>query len=172
MNAECFGTPVIHHSSFIIQNSLPAIQAAASPARRSPATLPCVRGSGRFRRECRGFALRSRTTGINARASSGGAASMKLGRRPLRQSPSSVNWLTTNIAPPASASERFIFPASSSNTRSSTIFCAICLASSSLSPTATPNSTKRPRFDLADRFAGDRHCGAADTLDDRHAWGI
>ena len=43
------------------------------------------------------------------RPTSGGAAASKLGRRPLRQSPRSVNWLTTNIAPSTSLSERFIF---------------------------------------------------------------
>ena len=53
-------------------------------------------------------------------ASSGGAASAKLGRRPLRQSPQSVNWLTTSISPPISASDRFIFPCSSSKIRSVT----------------------------------------------------
>ena len=42
---------------------------------------------------------------------------MKLGRRPFRASPYSVNWLTTMQAARCPAGERFIFPASSSKMR-------------------------------------------------------
>src|SRR5213082_257592 len=44
-------------------------------------------------------------------ATSGGPASMKLGRRPLPASPYSVNFDTTSTPPCTSASARFILPA-------------------------------------------------------------
>ncbi len=75
--------------------------------------------------------LRSASTSRSA--SSGGPASVKAGRRPRRQSASSVNWLTTNAEPPMSISERFILPCSSSKTRSSAVLLASQRASASLS---------------------------------------
>ena len=42
----------------------------------------------------------------------------------MRQSPYSVNWLTARISPPTCATERFIFPSSSSNILSATVFRA------------------------------------------------
>ena len=50
------------------------------------------------------------------------AGDARKGRRPFRTSPHSVNWETKSTAPPASPTERFIFPASSGNTRRSRIF--------------------------------------------------
>ncbi len=58
--------------------------------------------------QLRGLASSLLTLGA-ALSFAGGAAAVKSGRRPLRQSPKSVNWLTINIAPPTSASARFIF---------------------------------------------------------------
>ena len=77
-------------------------------------------------------------------ASSGSAAATKLGRRPFRQSPNSVNWLTTSIPPPTSANERFIFPSGSSKIRSPAIFSAKYFALASSSPCSTPSKTTRP----------------------------
>ena len=74
-------------------------------------------------------------------ASSGRAAAMKLGRRPWRASPSSVNWETSRIAPPTSSTERFILPSSSTNTRNPASLSAHRRASASVSPTSAPTST-------------------------------
>src|SRR5512146_643102 len=78
-------------------------------------------------------------------ATSGGAAAMKLGRRPLWASPYSVNWETTSTpAPPSSSSPRFILPASSAKSRSDRIFSAIQASVSSVSVGANPASTTNP----------------------------
>src|SRR5438105_9903804 len=77
-------------------------------------------------------------------ATSGGAASMKLGRRPLLASPYSVNCDTTSTAPPTSASARFIFPSASPNSRSPRILSAIQARRSSVSVGAKPARTKNP----------------------------
>ena len=80
----------------------------------------------------------------NCSASSGVAAATKLGRRPFRQSPKSVNWLTTSMDPPVSTSERFILSWLSSKIRNLTILSASCFTSCSVSPCATPNNTTKP----------------------------
>jgi D-tyrosyl-tRNA(Tyr) deacylase len=54
---------------------------------------------------------------LAADTASGGAALVKLGRRPLLVSAARVNWLTSSRPPPVAASDRFILPAPSSNTR-------------------------------------------------------
>src|SRR5437762_2895929 len=77
-------------------------------------------------------------------ATSGGAASMKLGRRPLLASPYSVNCDTTSTAPPTSASARFIFPSASPNSRSPRILSAVQARRSSVSVGAKPARTKNP----------------------------
>ena len=77
-------------------------------------------------------------------AASGLAAAMKLGRRPFRQSPNSVNWLTASRLPPISANERFIFPSSSGKIRKPTIFSARYSASPGPSSSPTPNRTSSP----------------------------
>src|SRR2546425_9506134 len=77
-------------------------------------------------------------------ASAGGAASTKLGRRPLWGSPYRVNCDTTSSAPPTSSSARFIFPAVSPNTRSVRIFSAIHSSVGSVSVGANPASTTNP----------------------------
>src|SRR5204863_2783270 len=77
-------------------------------------------------------------------ATSGGAASMKLGRRPLLESPYRVNCDTTSNAPPTSASARFIFPWASPNTRSPRIFSAIQARLASPSDGANPARTRNP----------------------------
>ena len=69
---------------------------------------------------------------------SGAAASEKPGRRPLRQSPSSVNWLITSADAAASNTDKLNFPASSEKIRRLAAFSASCSASASVSPPATP----------------------------------
>src|SRR6266571_3341945 len=77
-------------------------------------------------------------------ATSGGAASTKLGRRPFCTSPYSVNCETTSTAPPTSASARFIFPSASPNTRRPSTLSAIQARLSSVSAEANPASTTNP----------------------------
>src|SRR5205823_10097470 len=77
-------------------------------------------------------------------ATSGGAASMKLGRRPLPASPYSVNCDTTSTPPCTSASARFILPAGSLNNRNPRILSAIQERRSSVSSGAKPASTRNP----------------------------
>ena len=50
-------------------------------------------------------------------ASAGAAAVLNPGHMPLRVSAARVNWLTSNRPPAVSASERFIRPSASANTR-------------------------------------------------------
>src|SRR5205807_8410796 len=80
----------------------------------------------------------------NGTASSGGAASMKLGRRPFCTSPYSVNWDTTNTAPCTSASARFILPSASPNTRRPSSLSAIQASVSPVSEGANPARTRNP----------------------------
>src|SRR5881394_822325 len=93
-------------------------------------------------------APRSRSSATNRSykgiATSGGAASMKLGRRPLPASPYSVNCDTTSTAPCTSASARFILPAGSLNKRNPRILSAIQERRSSVSSGANPASTRNP----------------------------
>src|SRR5207248_596922 len=77
-------------------------------------------------------------------ASSGGAASMKLGRRPFCTSPYSVNWDTTSTAPCTSASARFILPSASPNTRRPSSLSAIQASVSPVSEGANPARTRNP----------------------------
>src|SRR5690606_13840657 len=70
---------------------------------------------------------------------------MKLGRRPFRASPYSVNWLTTSSPPPTSSSPRFIFPSASGNNLRPTTFSAIQRSFSSVSSARKPTSSKKPR---------------------------
>src|SRR6266478_5011824 len=69
---------------------------------------------------------RTRLTNVSysVRAISGRAASSNDGLFPLRTSPYSVNCDTTKTAPPTSATDLFILPASSSKIRSPTILSA------------------------------------------------
>ena len=62
-----------------------------------------------------------------------------------RVSPYNVNWLTTRTSAPRSLADRFITPASSSNTRRFHSLRAIHSASASVSSWVTPTSTQRPR---------------------------
>ena len=87
------------------------------------------------------------------------------GRRPWRQSPNSVNWLTTSIAPPTSASGKVHFPWLSSKIRRPAIFSANCRASASVSPCGDAQQDEHARPDLAADLAGHGDRGAADTLD-------
>src|SRR2546430_7211896 len=93
-------------------------------------------------------APRSRSSATNRSysgiATSGGAASMKLGRRPLPASPYSVNCDTTSTPPCTSASARFILPAGSLNKRNPRILSAIQGRRSSVSAGADPASTRNP----------------------------
>src|SRR5690606_8715968 len=70
---------------------------------------------------------------------------MKLGRRPFRASPYSVNWLTTSSPPPTSSSPRFILPSASGNNRRPITFSAIQRSFSSVSSARKPTSSKKPR---------------------------
>src|SRR6266540_3151484 len=79
-----------------------------------------------------------------AAATSGGAASVKLGRRPLRASPYSVNWETTRTAPRTWARSRFILPSASPKSRKPRIFSAIQSRATSESVGANPASTRNP----------------------------
>src|SRR5256885_3725072 len=93
-------------------------------------------------------APRSRISATNrsysGMASSGAAASTKLGRRPFVASPYSVNCETTSTAPPTSASARFILPAASPNTRRPSSLSAIHASVSSTSVGANPARTRNP----------------------------
>src|SRR5881392_290174 len=80
----------------------------------------------------------------NGTASSGGAASMKLGRRPFCTSPYRVNWDTTSTAPCTSASARFILPSASPNTRRPSSLSAIQASVSAVSEGANPARTRNP----------------------------
>src|SRR5437667_894663 len=80
----------------------------------------------------------------NGTASSGGAASMKLGRRPFCTSPYSVNWDTTSTAPCTSASARFILPSASPNTRRPSSLSAIQASVSPVSEGENPARTRNP----------------------------
>src|SRR5882724_5489923 len=77
-------------------------------------------------------------------ASSGGAASTKLGRRPFFTSPYSVNCDTASTPPPTSARARFILPSASPNTRRPSSLSAIQARVPSLSVRAKPARTKNP----------------------------
>src|SRR2546421_820389 len=77
-------------------------------------------------------------------ASSGGAASAKLGRLPFAVSARSVNWETTSASPPVSSTLRSNRPAASGKTRSRVTFPARRAASSPASPRPTPRRTHRP----------------------------
>ena len=78
-------------------------------------------------------------------ALSGRAAASKPGRFPFCASPYRVNCETTRIPPPTSATDRFIFPASSSKIRSLTIFSAIQATAALSSPWPKPANTSSPR---------------------------
>jgi len=86
----------------------------------------------------------SRKRSYRGMAVSGRAASTKLGRRPLRASPYSVNCETTRRAPSTSARERFIFPSSSGKTRSPTTLSAIQASASPVSPSVNPTRRRSP----------------------------
>src|SRR5271157_2307800 len=77
-------------------------------------------------------------------ATSGGAASEKEGRRPLRASPYRVNCETTRADPPTSSRDRLNLPAESSKMRSVAIFSARKRAWSSLSWRPMPSRMTRP----------------------------
>ena len=82
---------------------------------------------------------------IMARACSGGAARVKLGRRPFSMRLAvRVNWETTRIAPPTSRRDRFIFPRSSLKMRRTGIRRAQCRRRSSVSPCSMQARTRRP----------------------------
>ena len=139
---------------------------AASPGRRwSDSTCMCWRNRPVATRTPCCVATRRRTSHTATSASSGAAAATKLGRRPLRQSPSSVNWLTTSIAPPTSASARFILPSLVvEDPQPDDLVGQLTAASSAVSSAATPNSTTSPRTDLAADFVVDGDLGLADAL--------
>jgi len=63
---------------------------------------------------------------------------------PLEVSAISVNWETTSASPPVSSSERANFPSSSWKIRRRAILPARRVASSSVSPSATPRRASRP----------------------------
>ena len=88
-----------------------------APRSRSTVTTCCTRGS----------------------ATGPGAAAFQVGRRPLRVSPYSVNWLMTSSGAPVSAADR-----SPSRIRSSCTLAASRAALSSVSAWVTPTSTHRP----------------------------
>ena len=79
-----------------------------------------------------------------ASACPGGAASVKLGRRPFLVSAMRVNWLTTRSSPPVSSAERLNLPSSSGKMRRFRVLSARYAASRSVSEQATPRSTTRP----------------------------
>src|SRR5882762_6677568 len=93
-------------------------------------------------------APRSRSSATNrsysGTASSGGAASTKLGRRPFFTSPYSVNCDTTSTPPPTSLRARFILPSASPNTRRPSSLSAIQARLSSVSVGANPTRTTNP----------------------------
>ena len=70
---------------------------------------------------------------------------MNDGLRPFRTDPYSVNWLTQRTSPPTAPRSRFIFPSSSSNTRSPMSFArerfGQCLV---IGVWVTPSSTSKP----------------------------
>ena len=82
-------------------------------------------------------------------ASSGAAASAKLGRFPLCVSAISVNWLTTSAAPPVSSSERSKRPSSFSKTRSRATLPASRAASLLAVVLGDPEENEKPVADLA-----------------------
>src|SRR5918994_5132308 len=77
-------------------------------------------------------------------ATSGMAASVKLGRFPLRVSAISVNWLTTSASPEASRSERSKRPSSFSKIRSRATLPARRSDATDVSLDATPSRTSAP----------------------------
>src|SRR5205807_25707 len=91
------------------------------------------------------FSLRSATNlSYSGIATFGGAASIKLGRRPLLTSPYNVNCDTTSTPPCASVRSRFILPSASPKTRRPRIFSAIQTSLASVSVGAKPASTRKP----------------------------
>ena len=86
----------------------------------------------------------STSTSIRRLASSGAAAAMNDGRRPLRVSPYRVNWLTTSTSPLVSATERFMWPLSSAKMRRCHSLEASLTAAWSSSPWVTPTRQHRP----------------------------
>ena len=108
------------------------------------------------------------TDSTSGSACSGGAASLQLGRRPLRQSPSSVNCETTPSASPAS-SERAVHHALARPRRRAGARASrrARRASLAVSPRATPTSASRPAPISADRLAADPHARAPHALRDR-----
>src|SRR5688500_2777160 len=91
------------------------------------------------------LASSAQNASYSASAWSGDAASVKLGRLPLRVSAISVNWLTTSASPPTSSRLQSNLPASSSKLRRRATLPARRSASASESPRATPRRTTRPR---------------------------
>ncbi len=77
-------------------------------------------------------------------AASAGSARSKLGRRPLRIDPASVNWDTSSSSPPTSSRPRLIRPASSSKTRSVIRRWTARSSCASPSPRSRPTSTAMP----------------------------
>src|SRR3990172_8378499 len=75
----------------------------------------------------------------------GRSAASKPGRFPFCASPYRVNCETTRTPPPTSATDRFIFPASSSKILSLTIFSAIQATSALSSACPKPANTSSPR---------------------------
>src|SRR5262245_20199260 len=86
----------------------------------------------------------SQKTSYSALASSGGAAAMKLGRRPPRASPYRVNCDTTRAEPFTSRRDRFILSFSSSKMRRLAAFSASDAATAAVSSLPTPRRIIKP----------------------------
>ena len=90
------------------------------------------------------FLKRKTNLSKSASASSGGAASVKPGRRPFLVSAIKVNWLTAKSSPPMPLTDRLNFPWLSPKILSPMILSARYLASCSVSPAATPRRMTSP----------------------------